>query len=752
MRRSPFVVLRVSLLSLVLLASASLAQGPLTPLPWLDAPAIDKAAQQGPVKVGDELNYTAESPVFRGPEARGVEEMVWQEELVMPFASYIAPHFERFELPAGARLVVRAPDHSRSWTYTGYGKSDRPIEDGFWGIHIAGELAIVELYSRVALEEGVVTIDRFAHGFPIGDGDYQTEAICGSDDSGWAKCYQTSEATIYNESRAVARLLINGSSACTGWLVGDEGHLMTNEHCIGNSSSALNTNYEFLAEGANCSTSCASWGACPGIVEATSATLVQLDAALDYALVQLPTNLTGTYGFMQLRDTGAVVNERIYIPQHPAHWGKKIGVTSSHSSDGSGFCEVFSLNQPACSGGSADVGYYCDTQGGSSGSPVLGYDDHLVVALHHCANCPNRGVPIEAIISDLGSNLPNNAIGGGGGGGGQPCAECLDLDNFTFTGYSNQDTSNGTVAIQDNGGTYAMTGNRWRRTTQTFDVTANTVVEVEFRSTSQGEIHGIGFDENDTLTDAVRIFQLHGTQNWGSSNHDFDNYSSGTQSYTIPVGQYYTGSAMYLVLVNDDDANSAGNGWFTDIKVYESGGGGGGGCTVDQDFEANSTGWANDPASTCTTGDYVRGNPTVQTNSGVTTQVGGSNSGSNSLFTATNTSAGTNDVDGGNCILSSPSWSVANASTLSVAYWHGQRDAGDDASGDFFRLEVSTNGGSSWSTLASNGDSTSNAAWATANAQIPAGSNVELRVQCSDGAGPGDLVECGIDDVSICDN
>ena len=35
--------------------------------------------------------------------------------------------------------------------------------------------------------------------------------------------------------------------------------------------------------------------------------------------------------------------------------------------------------------------------------------------------------------------------------------------------------------------------------------------------------------------------------------------------------------------------------------------------------------------------------------------------------------------------------------------------------------------------------------------KIPAGSNVQLRVQCSDGAGPGDLIECGIDDVSICD-
>ena len=174
-------------------------------------------------------------------------------------------------------------------------------------------------------------------------------------------------------------------------------------------------------------------------------------------------------------------------------------------------------------------------------------------------------------------------------------------------------------------------------------------------------------------------------------------------------------------------------------------------CAVDDDFESGTGGWSNDGASTCSTGAYVEGNPTLQTNGGVTTQVGGSNSGVTSIFTATNTSAGVNDVDGGNCILSSPTWSVANASTLSVAYFHGQRDAGDDASGDFFLLEYSTNGGSTWNTLASNGDSTSNAAWNTATASIPGGSNVQLRVQCSDGAGPGDLVECGIDDVSICE-
>jgi hypothetical protein len=42
---------------------------------------------------------------------------------------------------------------------------------------------------------------------------------------------------------------------------------------------------------------------------------------------------------------------------------------------------------------------------------VIAYDDHLVTALHHCAYCPNRGVPVPSIIDDLGADLPDDAIG-----------------------------------------------------------------------------------------------------------------------------------------------------------------------------------------------------------------------------------------------------------------------------------------------------------------------------------------------------
>lgn len=173
-------------------------------------------------------------------------------------------------------------------------------------------------------------------------------------------------------------------------------------------------------------------------------------------------------------------------------------------------------------------------------------------------------------------------------------------------------------------------------------------------------------------------------------------------------------------------------------------------CSVDDDFENGAAGWSNDPASTCTTGAFVLGTPTEVLSTVVTQPGGDHTSGAGSaIFTATNTSAGVDDVDGGVCILSSPTWNVPDRSTLSVWYFHGQRDAGDDAGGDFFSLEVSVNGGA-FTPFVSIGDVTNVASWSNATTSVPAGSTVALRLRVSDGAGAGDLIEGGIDDLSIC--
>ncbi|MEM9493664.1 MAG: serine protease, partial [Myxococcota bacterium] len=367
-----------------------------------------------PVVVGEEEAAEIRSPAIAKALNKSAAP-AWQHEIRVADATYIAPHFSNFSLPDGAHLIVRSGDGQRSRTYMGQGKLV-PGERGFWAMHMPGEVATIELYSDVAVPAGAIVIDRYARGtaayndfeLPEYGDELGEKAICGADDSEWAKCYESSESAAYNKARAVARLMINGTGACTGWLIGSEGHLMTNEHCIGSASAAANTDYEFMAEG-TCGTNCATWGGCPGVVEADTASLIQLDSALDYALVKLPVNLTGTYGYLQLRPGGGSVGEQIYIPQHPQAWGKRIAMM-----DGNQVAHIDTLNAAPCSGGPGDVGYNADTQGGSSGSPVLGYSDNLVVALHHCAYCPNRGVPVDPIISDLGNNLPADALGGGG--------------------------------------------------------------------------------------------------------------------------------------------------------------------------------------------------------------------------------------------------------------------------------------------------------------------------------------------------
>ncbi len=150
----------------------------------------------------------------------------------------------------------------------------------------------------------------------------------------------------------------------------------------------------------------------------------------------------------------------------------------------------------------------------------------------------------------------------------------LDFNLVGTSAYSNQDTSNGSIAVEDGGLTFFMTGNRWRQTNTTYAVTPNTVLAFEFMSTSQGEIHAIGFDENSTLTDAQRVFRIFGTQNWSGDIDWSDPYTTGQlgtwKSFSIPVGTFYTGSSMRLILVNDKDSGTANNtSRFRSVRIFE---------------------------------------------------------------------------------------------------------------------------------------------------------------------------------------
>jgi lysyl endopeptidase len=315
-------------------------------------------------------------------------------------ASYIAVQFSNFDLPEGDLVVVRSPDASVSYFYTGKGREQ--LGD-FVSTFIPGNTALVQYYpASTASSSSAFTISGFFHGFPA----KQDEALCGADNSRPAKCYQSGSSLYsslpqaYTKSRAVARLLIGGSSLCTGWLVGSQGHLITNQHCITSASDATAIDVEFMAESSSCSVECKTQLGCAGTVVATTTTFITNDEDNDFAIVKLPTaaasSAPSTYGYLQLRASGPKLGEQIYIPQHPVGYAKRIASVVD-----SGAVATILSTGATSSCGSNQVGYNADTQGGSSGSPVLSATDNAVVALHHCGGCQNVAVDVRDVISSL---------------------------------------------------------------------------------------------------------------------------------------------------------------------------------------------------------------------------------------------------------------------------------------------------------------------------------------------------------------
>lgn len=667
-------------------------------------------------------------------------QVVYERDFYSQNAGYVKLYFENFDLAPGDYVEITGAQSQEVIIYGGTGKViDKKLNtiSDFWSQVLFDDKVTLKLYSSgKAANYNGFEITQVAYGFSpkkmeeIFNRSQGAESICSGDDKEQIICYNGTE--MYNKARAVCRLILNGTSLCTGWLLGSEGHLMTNNHCIGNSSTAQNTDYVFNYQNNNCN------GTSPAAADvvATSATLIKTSGSLDYTLVRLPVNPTSTYGYLSLSPTVASAGDRIYIPQHPGGRRKEIAVNTS--------------NGPAvvnCSGncGSRSTTYFADTEGGSSGSPVIDYNSHFVIAIHNTGGCPNgSNGRSDQLISSIGSDMPANGVGSGGGGGPGPStcsgtvssfpysqsfesgvawtqatgddgnwvrtsgstpssstgpgsatdgsfylfleastngstgqiganataileSPCFDLSGvssatFTFSNhmyganmgslslqastngsswtnvwsqsgdrgnqwnnesvnldsyageselrlrfvgttgsswrsdiaidnlaltsggggggtscpaidfsgvsinsFATQD-ANGANSVGSGGASLTLTNNTWKYIPFNYTVTANTVIEFEFSSSSQGEIHGVGLENDNTLT-STRIFKVHGTQNYGITN--YDNYSGGTTTYVIPVGSSFTGSIDRIVFVNDNDAGSGNNSTFSNVKIYE---------------------------------------------------------------------------------------------------------------------------------------------------------------------------------------
>ena len=149
----------------------------------------------------------------------------------------------------------------------------------------------------------------------------------------------------------------------------------------------------------------------------------------------------------------------------------------------------------------------------------------------------------------------------------------IDFNTYTISSFATQD--GGTHQIQDGGSTLFIQDNAWKSINLPYSVTANTILEFEFKSTEQGEIHEIGFANTNDIPPSSQRFIGYGTQ---ITTRDFTYTGNGVyQHFVIPIGNDFTGAMTQMYFTADNDANQTyGNSWFRNVKLYE------GSCPLEQ--------------------------------------------------------------------------------------------------------------------------------------------------------------------------
>jgi hypothetical protein len=181
---------------------------------------------------------------------------------------------------------------------------------------------------------------------------------------------------------------------------------MTNNHCTSTDSGVRSTEVQLRYERPGCNSGTATY-----TTRVMGSKLERTDYTLDYTLFET-TGDSSSIPCLAIDDRLPPEGERLYIAGHPSAGPKKLSVVSTHPENPDGVCEVDSSPHPGRDA-TSDVGYYCDTTNGSSGSPVLSGDTHEVVAIHHFGGCLNSGARMDRIYPQISGLLDPQCTGGG---------------------------------------------------------------------------------------------------------------------------------------------------------------------------------------------------------------------------------------------------------------------------------------------------------------------------------------------------
>ena len=128
--------------------------------------------------------------------------------------------------------------------------------------------------------------------------------------------------------------------------------------------------------------------------------------------------------------------------------------------------------------------------------------------------------------------------------------------------------------VLDGGRTLHLVGNAWKMIEVNAELTRDTVVEFEFRSPREGQIHGFGFDNDDNYKSSdLPIFQVYGYEARQDIGQQFNDYSgSEWRRYRVRVGRYAAGPQRYLYFAADEDVTGEAESFFRNVRIYQAGG------------------------------------------------------------------------------------------------------------------------------------------------------------------------------------
>lgn len=222
-----------------------------------------------------------------------------------------------------------------------------------------------------------------------------------------ARCVQASDPAKYQRSRAVGRIY-TGRSYGTAWRVGPGNLALTNLHVVGENPDPARMVVEFDYEEPSCDSD-----AVRPPVRVPVERVVASHAWEDFALLALDQDVVDsgvldTFGYLGLDTRISVVGDPVYVVGHPWAGPKRI----SRLHDDGNPCWVTEVQN----NGLTDFAKYnCDTESGSSGSPVIDAGTNTVIALNFgFSSGHNAGVQVSSIWPRIaqyfGGRLPEGSI------------------------------------------------------------------------------------------------------------------------------------------------------------------------------------------------------------------------------------------------------------------------------------------------------------------------------------------------------